>query len=102
MKIKTAQRQTEYWGILGEEIEAAIKQHDPGTTYAMIRRLRGSKQRIEHMPILDKQRNLLCSTSEKLERFREFFSELLNVNSTSDPSVANAIQPATISYAENV
>ena len=68
----------------------------------MIRRLRGSKQRIEYVPILDKQRNLLCSTSEKLEKFREFFSELLNVNSTSDPSVANALQPATISYAEKV
>ena len=39
---------------------------------------------------------------KKLEKFREFFSELLNVNSTSDPSVANALQPATISYAEKV
>ena len=44
----------------------------------------------------------MCSASEKLERFREFFSELLNVNSTIDPSVANAIQPATISYAKKV
>ena len=68
----------------------------------MIRRLRGSKQRIEYMPILDKQDILLCSASEKLERFREFFSELLNVNSTTDPSVANAIQTATILYAEKV
>ena len=68
----------------------------------MIRRLRGSKQRIEYMPILDKQDNLLCSASEKLERFKEFFSELLNVNSTIDLSVANAIQPATISSAEKV
>ena len=57
---------------------------------------------MEHMPILDKQGNLLCSASEKLERFREFFSELLDVNSTSDPSVANAIQSATISCAEKV
>ena len=102
MKIKTVQRQTEYWNILGEKIEAAIKQHDPATAYAMIRRLRGSWQRIEHMPILDKQGNFLCSASEKLERVRGFFSELLNVNSTIDPSVANATQPATISYAEKV
>ena len=62
----------------------------------MIRRLRGSKQRIEHMSILDKQGNLLCSDSEKLERFREFFTELLNVNSTIDLSVANAIQPMSM------
>ena len=62
----------------------------------MIRRLCGSKQRIEHMSILDKQGNLLCNASEK------FSSKLLNVNSTIDPSVANAIQPATISYAEKV
>ena len=64
----------------------------------MIRRLRGSKQRKEHMPILDKHGNLLCSASEKLERL----SELLSVNSTTDPSAANAIQPATILYAEKV
>ena len=70
MKIKTAQCQTEYWDILSEEIEAAIKQHDPATAYAMIRRLRGSKQRIEYIPILDKQRNLLCSTSEKIGKIQ--------------------------------
>lgn len=37
-------RQIEYWDELSVEIESAIKQHDPATAYAMIRRLRGGRQ----------------------------------------------------------
>jgi hypothetical protein len=102
VKSKVDQRQVEYWDNLSEEIELAIKQHDPATAYAMIRRLRGGKQRIEHMPILDKHGKLLCSASERLDRFREFFSELLNVNSVIDPTLIDEIKPASISATEKV
>ncbi|CAF4590409.1 unnamed protein product [Rotaria sp. Silwood2] len=68
----------------------------------MIRRLRGGKQRIEDIPILNKQGKLLCSARDRLERFREFFSELLNVNSVIDPQVISEIQPAKISAAEQI
>ncbi len=100
VKTKVDQRQMEYWDKLSEEIELAIKQHDPATAYAMIRRLRGGKQRIEHMPIFDKNGKLLCNASERLKRFREFFNELLNVNSVIDPSVMDEIEPAVISASE--
>jgi len=39
-------RQVEYWDEISEEIETAIKQHDPTTAYAMIRRLRGGDEPI--------------------------------------------------------
>lgn len=70
--------------------------------YAIIRRLRGGRQRIEQMPILDKQERLQCNADERLERFREFFSELFNVNSTIDPSIVNEIQPSNISTTEKL
>ncbi|CAF3909546.1 unnamed protein product [Rotaria sp. Silwood1] len=100
VKKKSIARQTEYWDELSEEIESAIKEHDPATAYAMIRRLRGGKTRIENMPILDKQGNLLCSAGERLERFKEYFNELLNVKVIIDPTTANAIQPKNISPTE--
>ncbi|CAF2869532.1 unnamed protein product [Rotaria sp. Silwood2] len=102
VKAKVEQRQVEYWDGLSEEIELEIKQHDLATAYAMIRRLRGGKQRIEDIPILNKQGKLLCSARDRLERFREFFSELLNVNSVIDPQVISEIQPAKISAAEQI
>ena len=86
--------------LVSKEIELAIKQHDPAIAYAMFRRLRGGKQRIEHMPIFDKNGKLLCNASERLERFREFFNELLNVSSVIDPSVMDKIESATISANE--
>jgi hypothetical protein len=94
--MKVDKRQIEYWDELSEEIDQAIKQHDPATAYVMIRRLRGGKQRIEHMPILDKQGKLLCNAGERLERFREFFSELLNVNSVIDPMLMGLINPRKV------
>jgi hypothetical protein len=36
------------------------------------------------MPILENQGKLLCNAGETLERFRKFFSELLNVTSAID------------------
>jgi hypothetical protein len=79
------QRRIEYWDELSEEIKQATKQYDPATAYAMIRSLRGGKQHIEHMPILENQGKLLSNAAETLERFREFFRKLLNVNSVIDP-----------------
>jgi hypothetical protein len=44
-------RQTEYWDKISEGIEVAIKEHDAAIAYAMIRRLREGKQRVENMSI---------------------------------------------------
>ncbi|CAF4895442.1 unnamed protein product, partial [Rotaria sp. Silwood1] len=96
VKEKSTARQIEYWDELSEEIETVIKEHDPATAYAMIRRLRGGKARIENMPIFDKQGNLLCSAGERLERFKEYFNELLNVKATIDPTTVNTIQEQSI------
>ncbi|CAF4719350.1 unnamed protein product, partial [Rotaria sp. Silwood2] len=100
VKEKLIARQTEYWNELSEKIEATIKEHHPTTAYAMIRQLRGGKTRIENMPILDKQGNFLCSAGERLERFKEYFNELLNVKVIIDPTTANTIRPKNISPTE--
>jgi hypothetical protein len=94
------QRQTTYWDEISEEIEAAIKQHDPETAYAMIRRLRGGKHRIENMPVEDKKGKLLLNSADRLKRWKEYFDELLNVRSTVDQTLINHIQPASISDRE--
>ena len=102
LKKLVIQRQIDYWDDLSKEIEEAVKQHDPGTAYAMIRRLKGGKPQIEHMPILDKQGQLLLNASDRLVRFREFFNDLLNVNSMIDQSAIDNIKPATIPVLEKV
>jgi hypothetical protein len=102
LKKLVIQRQIDYWDDLSKDIEEAVKQHDPGTAHAMIRRLKGGKPQIEHMPILDKQGQLLLNASDRLVRFREFFSDLLNVNSVIDQSAIDNIKPTTIPVLEKV
>lgn len=89
-------RQIEYWDEISKEIETAMKQHDPATAYAMIRRLRGGKQRVESMPLQDKNGMLLLNSMDRLERWKEYFQELLNVNCVVDQALIDQIQPAHI------
>ena len=94
------ERQVEYWDELSIEIEQAIKQNDSSSAYAMLRRLRGGRARIEDMPILDSYGKCLTSSTERLERWKEYFSDLLNVPSTVQPSVLATISSSPISSQE--
>ncbi|CAF4534870.1 unnamed protein product, partial [Didymodactylos carnosus] len=102
LKKQVIQRQSDYWDDLSKEIEEANKQHDLGSAYAMLRRLRGGKPQIEHMPIFDKQGKLLLNASDRLVRFKEFFSDLLNVNSAIDQQAVDDIKPAKNPTAEKL
>ena len=93
-------RQIEYWDEISLEIETAIQQHDPATAFATIRRLRGGKQRVENMPLRDKNGTLLVNSSDKIERWKEYFQQLLNVDSVVDQTLIDQIQPAHISVQE--
>jgi hypothetical protein len=96
----TDQRQMTYWDEISAEIEAAIKQHDPATAYSMIRRLRGGIQRVENMPIQDKNGKPLLNSSDRLERWKEYFNDLLNVRSVVDQALIDQIQSTSISDQE--
>ena len=82
-------KSAEYWDGISREIEAAMKQHDPATTYTMIGRLKGGKQRVERMAIHDKNGMLLLNSTDTLERWKEYFQELLNVNCVVDQAPAH-------------
>jgi hypothetical protein len=99
-KNKVDERQEEYWDEVCEEIETTIKFNDPATAFSIIRRLRGGSKRVENMPIKDKNGELLLNSSDRLERWREYFDELLNVTSLVDPDLINEIQIDPIPQAE--
>ncbi|CAF5072472.1 unnamed protein product, partial [Rotaria sp. Silwood1] len=48
------EKQIVYWDELSKEIETAILNHDPASTYAMIRRLKGGQQNSENSAVQDK------------------------------------------------
>ena len=95
-------RQLEYWDEISIEIEKAIKQHDPATAYAMIRRLRGDRANVENFPIQDTQDNLLLNSQERLTRWKDHFTNLLNVPSNIDQCVLQQIPIPSISPAEQL
>ncbi|CAM4833486.1 unnamed protein product [Rotaria magnacalcarata] len=99
-KKKIEARQVEYWDELSMEIENAIKQHDLATAYAMIRRLRGERAKIENFPIFDKQGCLLTNSEERLNRWKDYFNDLLNVPSIVNQTTIQQIPPATITTSE--
>ncbi|CAF3715602.1 unnamed protein product [Rotaria socialis] len=99
-KKKIEARQVEYWDELSMEIENAIKQHDPATAYAIIRRLRGGRAKIENFPIFDKQGCLLTNSEQRLNRWKDYFNDLLNVPSIVDQTTIQQIPPATITTSE--
>jgi hypothetical protein len=90
------ERQVEYLDELILETEQAIKQNNPSSVYAMIRRLRGGRARIEDMPIRNSYGTCLTSSTERLERWKEYFSNILNV-----PSVLATITSSPISSQED-
>jgi len=66
----------------------------------MIRRLKGGKQEIENTPIQNKFGKLLNNSMDKLDRWREYFSELLNVKSVIDPQIMEYISSPSLSTTE--
>ncbi|CAM4830075.1 unnamed protein product [Rotaria magnacalcarata] len=94
-KTKIEHRQEKYWDEVCERIEKSIKSNDPATAFSIIRRLKGGSKRVENMPIGDKNGKLLVNSTDQLERWREYFCELLNVHSTVDPYVINEVQITT-------
>ncbi len=91
VKLMINKRQNEYWDELKKDIEIAIINHDPATAYTMIRRLKGEKQNVENSSIQDKNGKLFSNSRDKLNRWKEYFSELLNINSVVDPHLIHHI-----------
>ncbi|CAF0801605.1 unnamed protein product [Didymodactylos carnosus] len=100
VKRKIEARQFEYWDEISCEIENAIKQHDPATAYAMIRRLRGRNKNMDKTSIQDKNDKMLLNSKDRLSRWREYFCELLNVHTVIDPTILQQIPIPAIDKAE--
>ncbi|CAM4844407.1 unnamed protein product [Rotaria magnacalcarata] len=83
-KTKIEKRQEEYWDEICEEIESSVKLNDPANAFNIIRRLSGKRKRMENMPIKDKHGKLILNSTDQLERWREFFDDLLNVSTAVD------------------
>ncbi|CAF1495367.1 unnamed protein product [Didymodactylos carnosus] len=66
----------------------------------MIRRLRGGKQSVEYPPINDKNRKLPVGSTDRLVQWREYFSELLNVNASVDSQIIDQISVLVVSTEE--
>ncbi|CAF4531784.1 unnamed protein product, partial [Rotaria sp. Silwood2] len=100
VKIMTEHRQEEYWDEVCENIEKSIKNNDPMTAFSIIRRLRGGSKRDENMPVQDKSGKLLVNSKDTLKRWREFFYETLNVDSSIDQNLIDLIETSTLSITE--
>ncbi|CAF3208339.1 unnamed protein product [Rotaria sp. Silwood2] len=99
-KKKIDARQIEYWYEICEEIENFIKLNDPAADFSITRHLHGESKRAENMPIEDKNGKLLLNSSDQLQRWREYFNELLNVPSTVDQKLIDEIPIDTLSKEE--
>ncbi|CAF1528302.1 unnamed protein product, partial [Adineta steineri] len=99
---KIRARRLEFWDEVSEEIEKAIKQHDPSTAYRMIRQLKGGRTNVDNMPIRNKQGDLLSESEDVMVRWSEYFCELLNVHSIIDPLIIQQIPIPSIPTIEQV
>ncbi|CAF2074453.1 unnamed protein product [Rotaria magnacalcarata] len=89
-------RQHEYWEELSIDIENAVKVHDPTTAFQIIRRLRGNGQSINHIPVQDKNGLTLTNSKDQLNRWKEYFDEMLNVDTTINEQVLQQIPSPTV------
>jgi len=99
---KIRARRLEYWDEVSEEIEKAIKQHDPSTAYRVIRQLKGGRTNVDNMPIRNKQGDLLSNSDDVMVRWSEYFYELLNVHSIIDPHIIQQIPIPIIPTIEQI
>jgi hypothetical protein len=93
-------RQKEYWDEVCEDIERSIRNNDRVTVFSIIRRLKGGGKRVENSPVQDKNGKLLMNSKDTLERWREFFSESLNVSSMIDQNLIDQIEIPSLSAFE--
>ena len=100
VKNKVEARQREYWEELSADIENAAKNHDPATAFQIIRRLRGSGMNTEHIAIHNKDGNMLTNSEDRLNRWREYFDPMLNVNTVVDEQVLQQIPKALLDQKE--
>ncbi|CAF3323508.1 unnamed protein product [Rotaria sp. Silwood2] len=100
VKTKIDARQVEYWDEICEEIEKSVKLNDPATAFSIIRRLRGGSKGVENIPIRDRNGKLLVNSEDRLERWCEFFEELLNVPQAVNPDLINEIPILPLSKEE--
>ncbi|CAF4582535.1 unnamed protein product, partial [Rotaria magnacalcarata] len=70
--------------------------HDPTTAFQIIRRLRGSRQSINHIPVQDKNGLTLTNSKDQLNRWKEYFDEMLNVDTTINEQVLQQIPSPTV------
>ncbi|CAF3017531.1 unnamed protein product, partial [Rotaria sp. Silwood2] len=66
----------------------------------MIRRLRGQNKQNIYMPIKDKDDRLLTTSTERVNRWREYFYELFNVPTNVDPTFIQEISTPDIDPTE--
>ncbi|CAF4053938.1 unnamed protein product [Rotaria sp. Silwood1] len=57
----------------------------------MIRRLKGGNANIENLPIQDKDGKFLINSKGRLAKWKEHFSDLLNVHINIDPTIMQNI-----------
>ncbi|CAF5059280.1 unnamed protein product, partial [Rotaria magnacalcarata] len=87
--------QHEYWEELSIDIENAVKVHDPTTAFQIIRRLRGNGQSITHIPVHDTNGLTLTNSKDQLNRWKEYFDEMLNVDTTINEQILQQIPSPT-------
>ena len=93
-------RQIQYWDEICEDIEHSIKNNDPVTAFSIIRRLKGGGKRDTNIPVQDKSGKVLINPKDTMNRWREFFHETLNVNTSIDHQLIDEIQVPTLSATE--
>ncbi|CAF2214497.1 unnamed protein product [Rotaria magnacalcarata] len=93
---KVYARQHEYWEELSIDIENAVKVHDPTTAFQIIRRLRGNGQSRNRIPVQDKNGLTLTNSKDQLNRWKEYFDEMLNVDTTINEQVLLQIPNPTV------
>jgi hypothetical protein len=77
-----------------------VKDHDPATAFQIIRRLRGCGVNTEHIAIHEKAGNPLTNSVDRLNRWREYFDEMLNVNTVIDEQILQQISEPLLNQNE--
>lgn len=80
--------------------ENAVKDHNPLITCQIIRRLHGNGMNMEHIVIHIKDGNTLTIIEDRLNRWREYFNEMFNVNTVIDEQILLRI-PKSIQQIQN-
>ncbi|CAF3235386.1 unnamed protein product [Rotaria sp. Silwood2] len=84
----------------GQNHQNSIKLNDPAAAFSIIRRLRGASKQVENTPIKDKNGKLLLNSSNRLQRWHEYFDEPLNIPSIVDQKLIDEIQIDALSKEE--